>query len=541
MNTNLTFNIRRSVCIVMIGLVSVAQATVPPIPKGIISLPPPGTNFPDQILNDSRVVGLDVVDQWPDVEPTEGVFDWSSLDSEVAQAVAHGKKIIFAVASGGVKVPDWLLANYPDIQTFSFIDTNPYSPTYGQPLTIPVFWDPIFLAKTKALIQAAGARYAANPSIVVVGCSFANCLGGDWNIPNSPEDIANWLAAGYTSELMVNAGETIIDATMAAFPNQNVAFRIGLGSPDLDPTVTYLAETIVDYATTTYGRFITVKDALAAYTPDPSTVLFDWLTLFNQCPNVAAQMLWNVSGDNTYRMNKGVPGNKQTILLNAITIGTRYGTQYQEIYEADLMDSTLSSVISTAKTLLTTTPPLPAAPSNVTATATDSSHINLTWHDNANNELGYRLESKIGATGTYEVVTTFGQNTTSGSLKSLIEGTQYYFRMRAVNAGGVSAYSGETSATTVLNHPKSLSLQALSSSKVRLTWTDKSATETGFKIERSKLTNTNYTEIATVGVNATSFTDTGLSPSTKYYYRVRAYNGYTTSAYSSEQHVTTQQ
>ena len=148
--------------------------------------------------------------------------------------------------------------------------------------------------------------------------------------------------------------------------------------------------------------------------------------------------------------------------------------------------------------------------------------------------------SKIGATGTYEVVTTFGQNTTAGSLKSLIEGTQYYFRMRAVNAGGVSGYSGETSATTVLNHPKSLSLQALSSSKVRLTWTDKSATESGFKIERSPVTNTNYTEIATVGVNTTSFTDTGLSANTKYYYRVRAYNGYTTSAYSTEQHVTTQ-
>ena len=535
------FIVWRSVCLVMIGFISVAEATVPPIPKGIVSLPPPGTNYPDQILNDSRVMGLDVAEKWPDIEPTEGVFDWSSLDSDVAQAVAHGKKILFAIASGGVQCPDWLLANYPDIQTFTFIDTNPYSPTYGQQLTIPVFWDPIFLAKTTALIQAAGARYAANPSIVVVGTSFANCLGGDWNIPSTPQDIANWLAAGYTSELMVNAGETIIDATMAAFPNQNVVLRIGLGAPGLDPSVTYLAETVVDYATTTYGRFITAKDALAATTPDPSTVLFDWLTLFNQCPNVAAQMLWNVSGDNTYRMNGGVPGNPATILLNAITIGTRYGTQYQEIYEADLMDSTLSSVISTAKTLLTTTPPLPAAPSNVTGTATDSSHINLTWHDNANNELGYRLESKLGATGTYEVVTTFGQNTTAGSIKNLIEGTQYYFRMRAVNAGGVSAYSNETSATTVLNSPGvSLVAQALSSSKVRLTWRDNSSTETGFKIERSPVTNTNYTEIATVGANATSFTDTGLSAHTKYYYRVRAYNTYTTSAYSTERSVTTQ-
>ena len=536
------FNIRKSLCLAMIGFISVAEATVPPIPKGIVSMPPPGTNFPTQILNDSRIMGLDVADQWPDVEPTEGVYDWSSLDSEVAQAVAHGKQIIFAITSGGVNVPDWLLANYPDIQTFTFIDPNPYSPTYGQQLTIPVFWDPIFLAKKIALIQAAGARYAANPNIVVVGCSFANALTIDWNIPHADQDIANWIEAGYTSELMVNAGEMIVDATMAAFPNQNVVLAIGLGAPGLDPSVTYLAETVVDYATTTYGRFITAKDALSAVTPDPATVAFDWLVLFDQCPNVAAQMLWNVSGDTTYRMNGGVPDtNYWDILQNAIVIGTYYGTQYQEIYEADLMDPNpnMSRVIDLGYTLLTTTPPLPAAPSNLNATSGDSASANLTWADNAVNELGYRIESKIGATGTYELVTTLGPNTTTGTVTSLTEGAQYYFRMQAVNAGGRSAYSNEASATTVLIAPSGLNGQALSSSQVLLNWTNNSATETGFTIERSPLTDTNFTQIATVGANVTSFTDSGLSEATKYYYRVRAYNAYTTSVYSNEMNVTT--
>ena len=93
--------------------------------------------------------------------------------------------------------------------------------------------------------------------------------------------------------------------------------------------------------------------------------------------------------------------------------------------------------------------------------------------------------------------------------------------------------------TTVLISPGSLTAQALSSSQVRLNWTDKSATETGFRIERSPLTDTNFTEIATVGANTTSFTDSGLSEATKYWYRVRAYNAYTTSDYSNEKQVTT--
>src|SRR5438034_1560214 len=337
----LRFNIPQSICLVMIGLISVAEATVPPIPKGIFSMPASEAGgFPDQILNDPRIVGLDLGDQWPDIEATEGVYDWSSIDGELAKAEAHGKKCLLGITSGGLNVPDWLLAN-SNVQTFTFIDTNPYHSTYGEELTIPVFWDPTFLAKKIALIQAAGAHYAGHSNIVIVACAFANATTGDWNIPDAPEDIAHWLAAGYTTELMVNAGEMIIDATMAAFPNQNVVLPIGRGVGDLDPTLDYLSETVVDYATTTYGRFITSRFNLAATTQDPSdstSSLDNWQVLFDQCPNVAAQMLWNVSGDTTYRMNGGIPGDKETILLDAVTIGADYGMQYQEIYLMDLLD-----------------------------------------------------------------------------------------------------------------------------------------------------------------------------------------------------------
>jgi transcriptional regulator CtsR len=540
MNTPRKFNVRLSLCLIFAGLISIAEAAVPPIPEGIFAL----GFLQDQILNDTRIVGVTVMDQWGDIEGTQGVYDWSSMDSTLAQAEAHGKKVLLRIVSGGVNVPDWLLAN-PNVQTFSFIDTNPYHSTYGQELTIPVFWDPIFLAKKTALIQAAGAHFSAHSSIQVVTCSFANATTGDWNIPDGTEDIANWVTAGYTTPLMVNAGQTVIDATMAAFPNQNVALSIGSGLSGLglglDPTSNYLAATIVDYATTTYGRFITEKNALAANTGAPAfgISLGNWQVLFDHCPNVAAQMLSAVSGDTTYRMNGGIPGDPATILLNAVTIGALYGTQFQEIYAADLLDPVMSSIITYANILLTVTPPPPAGPTNLNGTSSDSSSVDLTWADNATNELGYRIESKIGATGTYGLVTTLGPNTTLDNIPMLLEGTQYYFRLQAVDAGGFSTYSNEKSVTTALTSPASLTAQALSSSQVLLNWADRSASETGFRIERSPVTNTNYTEIAIVGANTTSFTDSGLSEATKYYYRVRAYNANITSGYSSEQPVTT--
>ena len=541
MNTPRNFNVQISLCLISAAFITVVEATVPPIPQGIFSMPAAEANgFPDQILNDPRIVGLDLGGSWAELEPTEGVYDWSFVDSELAKAEAHGKKVLLRCVSGGINVPDWLLAD-PNVQTFTFVDTNPYHQTYGEELTIPVFWDPIFLAKKMAFIAAAGAHFSTHSNIEVVACSFANATTGDWNIPDEPEDIANWRAAGYTTELMVNAGKMTIDATMAAFPNQNVTLSIGSGAGDLDPTSDYLSETVVDYATRTYGRFITQKNSLSATTVDPGfdPSLSNWQVLFDQCPNVASQMLWKVSGDDTYRMNNGIPDDEQHILLDAIIIGTHYGTQYQEIYEADLKDPAMNAVIDIANILLTVTTPPPAAPSNLNGTSSDRWSTDLTWTDNATNELGYRIESKVGATGTYELLTTLGPNTRTTTVTNLIEGTQYYYRLQAVNAGGRSAYSEETSATTVLSSPASLAATALSSSQVLLNWTDRSATETGFKIERRPDDVGDYIEIGTVDANTTSFTDLGLSEATKYWYRVRAYNADTTSDYSNEKQVTT--
>ena len=72
-----------------------------------------------------------------------------------------------------------------------------------------------------------------------------------------------------------------------------------------------------------------------------------------------------------------------------------------------------------------------------------------------------------------------------------------------------------------------------------LTWTDNSTNETGFKIQRRKGTSTSWSTIKTVGANVTSYNNIGLSVSTLYHYRVRAYNSKGYSAYSNEADATT--
>jgi predicted secreted protein len=101
-------------------------------------------------------------------------------------------------------------------------------------------------------------------------------------------------------------------------------------------------------------------------------------------------------------------------------------------------------------------------------------------------------------------------------------------------------YNGSTPPTPPAA-PSGLTAVAVSSSQINLAWADNATDETGFKIERCTGAGcSNFTQIATVGANVTSYSNTGLAASTSYSYRVRAYNGGGDSAYSNTASATTQ-
>jgi hypothetical protein len=93
-------------------------------------------------------------------------------------------------------------------------------------------------------------------------------------------------------------------------------------------------------------------------------------------------------------------------------------------------------------------PVAPTAPSNLGASPVSASQINLSWTDNSGNETGFKIERKTGAGGTYSQIATVGANVTSYPDSGLASATTYYYRVRANNAGGDSAFSNEASATT---------------------------------------------------------------------------------------------
>lgn len=90
----------------------------------------------------------------------------------------------------------------------------------------------------------------------------------------------------------------------------------------------------------------------------------------------------------------------------------------------------------------------PAAPSNLAASAPSSAQVNLVWSDNSNNETGFKVERKTGASGSWAQIAT---TTLAGYTDTTVAaGTQYVYRVRATNAAGDSAYSNEAPVTPPL-------------------------------------------------------------------------------------------
>ena len=96
----------------------------------------------------------------------------------------------------------------------------------------------------------------------------------------------------------------------------------------------------------------------------------------------------------------------------------------------------------------TQAPPLPAAPSDLSANSSVAGQIDLSWTDNSTEETIFKIERKIGPQGGWVEIGTVGTNVTTFTTTGLMPNTTYFFRVRAGNAGGDSGYSNEASTTT---------------------------------------------------------------------------------------------
>lgn len=187
-------------------------------------------------------------------------------------------------------------------------------------------------------------------------------------------------------------------------------------------------------------------------------------------------------------------------------------------------DSATANVVGV--TTLPASAAIPIPPSGLALTVNSSASITVRWTDNSTNESSFRIE-RTTSTGVLTVINP-AANTESYTDTGLSASTTYTYKVAAVNSAGMSAFTAPVSATTPavasVAAPTNLIATALSSTSIRLNWADNSNNETGFNIERSTSASGVFTQIAVVAPGIVTYTDTGLTAETTYFYRVRASN-----------------
>ena len=104
-----------------------------------------------------------------------------------------------------------------------------------------------------------------------------------------------------------------------------------------------------------------------------------------------------------------------------------------------------------------------------------------------------------------------------------------------LTGGRVNAYRALSS----LLPPTNLAAKADSSGQITISWTDNATGEDGYYVER-KTGSGDFAQIASIAANSGGYVDTGLSASTAYTYRVRAFNTIpAASVFSNEASATT--
>ena len=323
-----------------------------------------------------------------------------------------------------------------------------------------------------------------------------------------------------------------------------------------DSTKTDYRRTGLSAGTTRHYRVFAVNDDS---TSDPSNVASATTRAVGRAPSAPRNLTARADGENTidlrwelpadtgssaitaYRIEESENDTTWTVLVDSTeTTGRSYerenlspgDTRYYRVSAHNKDSTSVPSNVASA----TTESARPGAPTNLQATAQDSSTIDLTWvepEDDGGSPInGYRIEwSPDGSGGWEDVVANTGSDATSYSDEGLDPNTTRHYRVSARNTKGDGPPSNVDDATTLAGRPgrpQNLRASARDTSQIDLTWRtpddDGGAEITGYRIEWSDDRSGWVDLVVDTESDDTDHIHTNLRPGTTRYYRVSAIN-----------------
>jgi len=335
---------------------SPCKAQVIPQTTGIFAVNPisrSGT-ITSSILTNKYVKGIFVALNWNSIEATEGIYNWTLIDSVLEQAAASEKLVTIGVMAG-YNIPSWV---YTDgAKSFKFLWDKPTTtPAICSVQSIPVPWDPVFLAKWQAFVGALGARYSSNTTLVSVMLYGLNFHSVETSLPASNGQKlssgtisctgynypALWQTAGYTRTNVENALFTMQSDFQAAFPHTQLLAGLNpTGFPPIDQNGSIIAEQTADLqvpADLMASGAVALGPQYSAGDGGLSANGLAWTLLTQYASTI------NTGYQTTLALGSKLP--------TAINAATTAGSRWLQLYPTDItLAANQSAIISASQTL----------------------------------------------------------------------------------------------------------------------------------------------------------------------------------------------
>ena len=328
-----------------------------------------------------------------------------------------------------------------------------------------------------------------------------------------------------TDKVFRNAYVAGIGGSSLPFENNTmVSFRIRDGN-DLPPT----AYTSYSTGYTSAGTPPGTPTSFTAAAPDPFTINLKWtpansnpkadsFEVYAKFDTVTDKFIYPIvklpadSTQYTYTVFSDNVGKKMAFTIRGVHIGA---------------DGYASNSAFYNKVSITPPPYACKAPGNLGGHILSTTQIRITWLDSSTNETGFAIERSTNY-GNFVQIDTVPANSTSYQNNGLSANVVYTYRVRAIRRGQpypYSAYTNElqTEIATPVEPMMGLQGQEVSSSAILLYWYPIFFNMDSNIVQRST-DNSNWTTIAILDGNAISYSNTGLSLNTTYYYRLRSKN-----------------
>ncbi len=319
-------------------------------------------------------------------------------------------------------------------------------------------------------------------------------------------------ADGFRFAYQVLTGDGSIVARVTQNQNTNAWSKVGVeiretltaGSRHMAMVTSATSGPQLVYRTSTGGTSTSVNGTAATFTPT-------WVRL--------------VRAGNLITASRSADG------ISWTTVGSATVSMASTVYIGLLSSAHDAAKINVAKftnvSLAGTLNAVPAtnaldAPSGVAVTRGTGTALAVSWQA-VPGATGYAIERSANGIEFADAGTAISTATTWTD-SSLAGSMRYFYRVRATDAASESAASGVVSAINRPSAVTSATVTSLTVSQVVLNWRDKSG-DAGYRIERST-DNVTFTQIATVGTNVPSYSATGLSTGTNYWFRITPMSPY---------------